>query len=153
MDCRSQTVALDVKDAKIGNEPEGPGESMASVYCDTNILGESMTSVYNLSPFVLVILIYIRNYLFCSYGHPVSAAEAALLVPPGSEGLIWHANLVADNYSHAKHTSAPGGSSYTPTPHMCRAFDLTHLSGPRNYFHSTLTFYQILPTPIDPSRE
>lgn len=42
------------------------------------------------------------------YGHPVSQDEAARLVPPSKEGLRWHAHLVRADYTHPKHTTAPG---------------------------------------------
>lgn len=42
------------------------------------------------------------------YGKPVTQVQAAALVPPGTEGLRWHAQLVRPDYSHPKHTTAPG---------------------------------------------
>eukprot|EP00978_Attheya_sp_CCMP212_P021557 scaffold63082_cov54-Attheya_sp.AAC.2 len=37
------------------------------------------------------------------YGCPVSPEKATILMPPGSTGLVWHANIVADDYiKHGK---------------------------------------------------
>jgi hypothetical protein len=42
------------------------------------------------------------------YGSPLPAAEAAAACPPGDGGLIFHAQLVDDDWTHPKHTDAEG---------------------------------------------
>jgi hypothetical protein len=42
------------------------------------------------------------------YGQPISPIEADRLLPPGGCGLIWHAQLVRDDYSDSKATISPG---------------------------------------------
>ena len=42
------------------------------------------------------------------YGQPVSAAQAAQLCPAGEGGLIYHAHLVSDTWTHPKDCTAEG---------------------------------------------
>lgn len=47
------------------------------------------------------------------YGRPVSAEEAARLCPPGTEGLVWHATIVADDASDGGDASKRRGKYET----------------------------------------
>ena len=44
--------------------------------------------------------------LLAVYGRPCTGEEAAARLPPGGGGLVWHAQLVADGWTHPKHTDA-----------------------------------------------
>lgn len=60
----------------------------------------------------------------CSvYGAPVPPAEAAALCPPGEGGLIYHSNLVSDQWNHPKDCDADGRIKSRRATLPCRHTD------------------------------